>query len=114
MATDQTIQVSVGFMTNVPSVGHLEYVIHYKSIDGIPSQDVILTRITPYVLRILGGNEDEWIINKYEANEEERDFSGYTYTYKFEWKDLNNKERICPIMRTISFRRHLHRFELII
>jgi|688.fasta_scaffold272949_1 hypothetical protein len=123
MASQQTIKVSVGYMTSVPAVGHLEFIIHYATPDipqaqvqqiELPSQDAILTLITPHVLDCLGGNVDEWTINKYDVNEEEYNYTGVTYLYNFEWKNINNKDRSCPIMRTISFRMHRHQFELFI
>jgi len=124
MATQQTIKVSVGYMNQVPAVGHLEFIIHYTRpqvelpaelpVELPPSQDAILTLITPHVLAYLGGNNDEWIINSYDFNEEEYIYSGVTYLYNFEWKNINNRDRSCPIMRTVSFRIHRHQFELVI
>lgn len=127
MATQQTIKVSVGYMNQVPAVGHLEFIIHYTRpqvdlprpqaelpADMPPSQDAILTLISPHVLAYLGGNVDEWIINSYDFNEEEYIYSGVTYLYNFEWKNINNRDRSCPIMRTVSFRIHRHQFELVI
>ena len=137
MAT-QTIKVSVGYMTSVPAVGHLEFIIHYTQPQAElhtelprpqaelprpqaelpaelpPSQDAILTLITPHVLGYLGGNNDDWIINQHDVNEEEYNYTGNTYLYNFEWKNINNKDRSCPIMRTVSFRIHRHQFELVI
>ena len=138
MATQQTIKVSVGYMNQVPAVGHLEFIIHYTRppaelprpqaelpadlprpqadmpAELPPSQDAILTLISPHVLAYLGGNVDEWIINSYDFNEEEYIYSGVTYLYNFEWKNINNRDRSCPIMRTVSFRIHRHQFELVI
>ena len=113
-----TLEVSVGYMTQTPAVGRLEFVIKYDILehaerDRIPSEQDVLARINPYVLQQLGGEEEDWII-KLHQNDDENEYENniYTYCYFFEWKNLNNKERVNPIMRTITFRPHRHRFAI--
>jgi hypothetical protein len=101
---ERTMEVSVEYMTNTPAVGHLVYIIHYPN--EAPSQQEILVAITPYILQILGGNRNDWMI------ESLINTIGFRYNYSFDWIHLNNKERMNPIMRTITFRPMHHQFEI--
>lgn len=100
-------EVSVGFMTERPTIGHLEYELCYNVNANEPSQQDILDIITPHVIEQLRSeSEDDWIITTHPSNELN------TFIYTFDWKNLNNKLRVDPLMRTITFRPHLHRFTL--
>jgi len=105
---ERTMEVSVGFMTAVPEIGHLEFVVHY-STEVTPTQQEVLTAITPDVLRFLGGQEQCWIITSHDPAVVEL-VNDFKYSYAFEWLDLDEKTRTCPVMRTSTFRPHRHRF----
>ena len=100
---ERTMEVSVRFMTALPEIGHLEFVVHHSTILA-PTQQEVLTAITPDVLRYLGGQEPQWIITSHDPSPD------FTYMYSFDWLDLDNKARTCPVMRTSTFRPHRHRF----
>jgi hypothetical protein len=100
-------EVSVGFMTERPEVGHFEYELRYSVNVNEPSRQDILDIITPHVLQQLrSDNDSDWIITTHPVNE----FGELMYT--FHWKNLNNKMRVDPLMRTVTFREHLHRFTI--
>ena len=103
---ERMIEVSVGFMTQVPAVGRFEFVVHYTTA-VVPTQQEVLAAITPTILYELGGQQEDWIIENHANENQENEF---TYLYSFGWLHLNNKERSSPIMRTITFRPHRHRF----
>ena len=107
------IEVSVGFMSSIPAVGHLEFVVHY-STEIVPSQQEVLVAITANVLRELGGQQTDWNITSHDTSAIENDFEGnvFTYKYSFDWLHLDTKARMCPVMRTVTFRPHRHRFEI--
>jgi len=101
-------EITVSYMTNRPAVGHLEFILNYNRI-AIPSREDLLHIITPYVLDYLGGAEEDWMIAIHPINEFDQHL-----VYSFDWKNLNNKDRTCPVMRTISHRPHLHQTTLMV
>ena len=106
------LEASVGFMTHVPEIGHLEFIVHY-STDVIPTQQEVLAAITPAVLRVLGHQQADWNITNVAMDLVNMvDPYNFTYGYSFEWMHLNNKERTNSFMRTSTFRPHHHRFEI--
>ena len=88
------IEARVGFMTQRPTSGHLEFVINYNINQSEPEQSDVLTLITPYVLETLGGTAEDWIIITH---------SDTTFGYSFEWKNLDNKLRSHPLQRMRGF-----------
>jgi len=105
---DRRYEISVGFMTNRPAIGHLEYTLYYDRLAAVPSPVDLLRVITPHVLDYLGGTEADWLIEAHPVN----DFGQYVYT--FDWKHLDNKARLCPVMRTITHRPHLHQMTIVV
>jgi hypothetical protein len=104
---ERTMEVSVGFMTSYPEVGHLEFVVHHSTILAPTQQDVLIA-IAPDVLRFLGGQETDWFITSHDPVVVDK--GDFTYTYSFNSLHLDSKARTCPFMRTSSFRPHIHRF----
>jgi len=104
MDQQHAIEVYVGFITHLPEAGHLEYVINYTG--DAPTEENIRRIITQESLQFLGGQEADWIIN-YHPNDENAH-----HVYTFEWLHLNNKQRVCPIMRMSTFRPWIHRREI--
>jgi hypothetical protein len=105
---DKKFEISVGYMTSVPAVGHLEYTLFYNR-DAEPSRDDLLRVITPHVLEnYLGGTVEDWLIDSHPLNGEGQ------YVYTFDWKNLDNKARTHPIMRTITHRPWLHRATIVV
>ena len=105
---DKKYEISVGFMTSQPSIGHLEYTLFYNR-EAEPSRDDLLQVITPHVLEIyLGGTVEDWLIETHPLNEDGQ------YVYTFDWKNLDNKARVCPVMRTTTFRPHLHQTTIVV
>ena len=94
MATTFTIEARVGFMTQRPTSGHLEFVIYYKNNNTIPEQSDVLTLITPHVLETLGGTEDDWMISTHNDT---------NFGYSFDWKNLDNQLRMHPLQRMRGF-----------
>jgi hypothetical protein len=101
-------EITVGFMTDRPAIGRLEYILYYTR-EANPSREDILQTITPYVLAQLGGLLEDWMIATHPINE----FNQHL-VYSFDWKNLDNKARACPLMRTISHRTHLHQTTLVV
>jgi hypothetical protein len=85
------IEITVNYTTEKNTIGHLEYIINAPNIQSINGN--ILNIITPYVLRQLGGSEEEWNISTVNDT-----------LYVFEWKNINNKLKQCPLQRTRTFR----------
>jgi len=104
------MEAYISFMTRSLSIGHLECLIHH-GVENIPSQEEVLGAITQPVLNKLGGVEEDWIIIS-DPNINNQMNNYFTYSYSFDWKQLNNKERTNPLMRTTTFREHRHRFEI--
>ena len=105
---DKKYEIWVGYMTSQPSIGHLEYTLFYNR-DAEPSRDDLLRVITPHVLEhYLGGTAEDWLIDSLSPNEDGQ------YVYTFDWKNLDNKARMCPVMRTTTFRPHLHQTTIVV
>ena len=104
------MEAYISFMTRDLSIGHLECLIHHE-VENIPSQEEVLGAIIQPVLNKLGGVEEDWIIIS-DPNINNQMNNYFTYSYSFDWKQLNNKERTSPLMRTTTFREHRHRFEI--
>ena len=98
-----SIEVYVGFVTSLPEAGHLEYVINYT--DDVPTDEDIKRIITQEALQFLGGRETDWMITHHPNDE------NANHVYTFEWMQLD-KARMCPIMRSSTFRPWIHRREL--
>lgn len=84
-------QGMISYINERLTIGQFEYVIRHDRISHI-SQDNILEIIRPYVLERLGGQQDDWIT----CCKGEHD-------YYFEWKNIDNKARDCPLHRTRNF-----------
>jgi len=107
-AEDKKFEISIGYMTSHPDIGHLEYTLFYNR-DAEPSRDDLLRVITPHVLdNYLGGTVEDWLIESHPLNGDGQ------YVYRFEWKALDNKARMCPFMRTTTFRPHLHHTTIVV
>ena len=105
---DKKYEIWVGYMTSQPSIGHLEYTLFYNR-NAEPSRDDLLRVITPHVLgNYLGGTAEDWLIESLPLNEDGQ------YVYTFDWKNLDNKARMCPVMRTTTFRPHLHQTTIVV
>jgi hypothetical protein len=105
---DKKYEIWVGYMTSVPAIGHLEYTLFYNR-DADPSRDDLLRVITPHVLEhYLGGTPEDWLIDSLPLNEDGQ------YVYTFDWKNLDNNGRMCPVMRTTTFRPHLHQATIVV
>ena len=105
---DRKYEISVGFMTHRPATGRLEFILYYHR-DADPSREDLLQIITPYVLAYLGGTVEDWMISIHSINEADQHL-----IYSFDWKNLDNKSRTCPIIRTITYRPHLHQTTIVV
>ena len=107
MTQDKKYEITVGYTTSHPAIGHLEYTLFYNR-DAEPSRNDLLQVITPHVLGFLGATAEDWLIESHPINEDGQ------YVYTFDWKALDNRERAIPLMRTITHRPYLHQTTIVV